>query len=65
LGHPQRLIVDDLLTEFVDAIVNAFEELVAGFFSNQAQRGAFGDHVVEPRFSDFAKIPVVGTNEIE
>jgi hypothetical protein len=29
LGHPQRLIVDDLLTEFVDAIVDAFEKLVA------------------------------------
>jgi putative ribosome biogenesis GTPase RsgA len=54
-----------LLTEFVYAVVNAFEKLVPRFLCHQTQRCAFGNHVVEPMFGDFVEISVVGSDEIE
>lgn len=59
------LVLDDLLTEFVNAVINPFEKLISRFFCHQTQRSAFGDHVVEPMFSDLVEITVVGSNEIE
>jgi hypothetical protein len=58
-------VLQHLLSKLVDAVVNALEKLVSRFFSHQTQGGAFGNHVVEPMFSDFVEISVVGSDEIE
>ena len=65
LGVFKGLILNHLLTEFVYAVVDAFEKLIARFFGNQTQGRAFGNHVVQPMLGDFVEIAVVGTDEIE